>query len=223
MKILLVFGAIAAAIVYFFSGLAGSSTGLSGAGTQFAFNSDKPTDELYRKYDRFVRIDDGDTMKASFMFFGTAGRNMTVEEPGKTKDVVSKMLKVDGEDATRIVIHLTPLDGGKRTRVEGEVETYPIKNDDRLQTMKSSAAIAELLKREGGAPLDMGSATAAIGAASGMAQDKATLELRSKEFELVMQQRREKAAQDLINAKREAQINSGLTPQGSQVFNQQGY
>jgi hypothetical protein len=223
MKILVIFGAIAAAILYFFSGIAGTTSGMSGSGTHFEFDSDKSTEALYNRYDRFVKIDNGDAMQASFMFFGTPNRKMTVEEPGKDKETVSKMLKVDGENATRIVVRLTPLDGGKRTHVEGEVENYPIRNDDRLQTMKSSAAIAELLKREGGAPLDMGSATAALTAATGIARDKQTLEMRSKEFKMMMQERQDKAAQDLINAQREAQINAGLTPQGSAGYNPNRY
>ncbi len=215
MKFLFGFGFLSAFVLYFFGGLGGTASGLSGEGHQFAFESDKSTEQLYKEYNRFVPSISEEREKVSFMFFGSSKMMMTIEESNENNAYVSKLLKVDGQKSTRYAVRLTPIDGGNKTRVEGEVQSYPLENDGRLETMKSEPAIAEMLKRIGGAPVDLGSAVTAFGAISNMKKDQITIAQREAEMQFEEEKRRAIAAHD-------AQINAGLTPQGSAQFSGYG-
>ena len=211
MKFLLGFGLLAAIVLYFFGGMGVAPNGLSGEGRQFAFDSNKSASELYREYNRFAPALSEDREKLSFMFFGSYKAQMTIDEANQDNAFVSKMIKVDGQKSTRYVVRLTPIEGGSKTHVEGEVQSYALENDGRLETMKSEPAIAELLKRIGGAPVDLGSAVTAFGAINDMKRDQATIALREAEMERNEARRRSIEEND-------ARINAGLTPQGSEEF-----
>ena len=215
MKFLFGFGFLAAFMLYFFGGMGGQASGLSGEGHHFAFDSDMSAEKLYREYDRFVPTDINDREKAGLMLFGSLSVKVTIEDANIPGTLVAKLIKVDGQKSTRYAIRLTPIEGTNKTHVEGEVENYPLKNDGRFETMKSETSVAELLKRIGGAPLDVGTAAAAFGAINNIQRDQATMMERNARSALDAIEQQGDAARREADREHDARIDAGLTPQGS--------
>ena len=215
MKFLFGFGFLAAFMLYFFGGMGGQASGLSGEGHHFAFDSDKSAEELFIEYNRFVPTDINDREKAGLMLFGSLSAKVTIEDANIPGTLVAKLIKVDGQKSTRYAIRLTPIEGTNKTHVEGEVQNYPLENDARFETMKSETSVAELLKRVGGAPLDIGTAAAAFGAINNIQRDQATMMHREARSALEAAKMESDAARREADREHDARIDAGLTPEGS--------